>query len=70
MPKKLTREEEKEAKALYEEFWKEHPEQKNPTDINTREKACFLALKGFENIALMQRARKKKLPFTKQPKRT
>lgn len=57
--------EETEAKALYEEFWKMYPKQLNPSDINTPEKATFLILKGFERISLMQRARKQGYAFTR-----
>jgi len=65
MAKTLTPEEEVEAKALYEEFWKMYPKQLNPTDINTPEKATFLVIKGFERISLMQRARKQAYDFTR-----
>ena len=61
----LSPEEEAQARALYEEFWEMHPNIKNPTDINRVEKANFLILKGFENVRLMQRARKQKYGFTK-----
>ena len=64
MPHSLTDEEEAEARALYEEFWTLHPEQQNPSDINTIEKANFLMQKGFESISLMQRARKQGYDFT------
>jgi hypothetical protein len=65
MAQSLTPEEEAEARALYEEFWVRYPMQKNPSDINTYEKATFLVMKGFEKIALMQRARKAAYPFTR-----
>ena len=61
----LTPEEEDEARKLYEEFWNIHPDIKNPTDINRKEKANFLIQKGFEKIRLMQRARKQAYDFTK-----
>lgn len=61
----LTTTEENEARKLYEEFWRMYPTQKNPTDINTPQKANFLILKGFEKIRLMQRARKQKYDFTR-----
>ena len=65
----LSSQEEKEARALYDEFWRKNPTQNNPSDINTPEKALFLLLKGVERIALMQRARKQRYPFTKiEPK--
>lgn len=66
MPKSLSKKEEKEARALYEEFWKTNPKQANPSDINTPEKANFLILKGFERISLMQRARKQAYDFTRK----
>ena len=62
----LTAEEEALARSLYEEFWQQHPTLKNPTDINMVEKANFLVLKGFENIRLMQKARKQAYDFTKR----
>lgn len=65
MSQTLTSEEEAEARKLYEEFWKLYPNQQNPSDINTAEKANFLMLKGFESISLMQRARKQAYDFTK-----
>ncbi len=67
MTQSLSRQEQDEAKALYEEFWRLYPSQKNPTDINTAEKAHFLILKGFERIRLMQSARKQKYDFTRPP---
>ena len=54
-----------EARALFQEFWNRHPDIKNPTDINTVEKANFLTQKGFEKIRLMQRARKQAYDFTR-----
>lgn len=65
MSQTLTPNEESEARDLYEEFRRLYPTQKNPSDINTPEKATFLILKGFERIALMQRARKQAYPFTR-----
>lgn len=65
MPQTLTPDEEAEARTLYEEFWKMYPTQRNPTDINTPEKATYLILKGFERISLMQRARKQAYDFTR-----
>lgn len=64
MSQSLSQEEEAEARALYDEFWAMHPDQSNPSDINTLEKANFLMLKGFESINLMQRARKAGYSFT------
>jgi hypothetical protein len=65
MAQTLSPQEEAEARALYEEFWLIYPNQKNPSDINTAEKAAFLILKGFERIFLMQRARKQACDFTR-----
>jgi hypothetical protein len=65
MAQTLTPDEETEARALYDEFWHLNPQQLNPSDINTPEKATFLIMKGFERIRLMQRARKEAYDFTK-----
>ena len=65
MAQTLSPQEESEARALYKEFRRLYPTQKNPSDINTPEKATFLILKGFERIALMQRARKQAYEFTR-----
>jgi len=65
MAQTLTDAEEAEAKALFDEFWELYPKQKNPSDINTPEKATFLVLKGFERVSLMQRARKQAYDFTR-----
>lgn len=62
----LSTEDVEKAKALFAEFWNMFPTQSNPTDINTVEKAHFLVLKGFENIRLMQAARKQGYDFTKK----
>lgn len=43
-----------------------YPDIKNPSDINSQEKADFLVKKGFENISLMQKARKQAYKFTKK----
>lgn len=56
------------AQRLYEEFWSEHPDIKNPSDINCQEKANFLMKHGYKMIALMQKARKASLPFTRRAK--
>ncbi len=64
--KTLTAAQEANAKALYEEFWAKHPHEPNPSDINTRAKAEFLFMKGFENISLMQNARKQAYRFTRR----
>jgi hypothetical protein len=65
MAQTLSPQEESEARALYEEFWRMYPDQKNPSDINTPEKAAFLIVKGFERISIMQRARKQAYGFTR-----
>jgi hypothetical protein len=65
MTQSLSQEEEQRARALYDEFWSLNPDQKNPSDINTVEKATFLMLKGFESISLMQKARKQAYDFTR-----
>lgn len=61
----LSADEVRDARQLYEDFWKQYPHQKNPSDINTPEKANYLILKGFERVSLMQRARKQAYPFTR-----
>lgn len=62
----LTAKEEKKARSLYQEFWEIYPDIKNPSDINSLEKADFMIKKGFENISLMQKARKQAYKFTKK----
>ncbi len=62
----LSPKEEKKAKSLYAEFWKIYPKIKNPSDINSPEKATFMITKGFESIQLMQKARKQAYSFTKK----
>lgn len=62
----LTTSEVKKAKSLYKEFWSMYPDIKNPSDINSQEKADFLVKKGFDNISLMQKARKQAYKFTKK----
>ena len=61
----LSAAEEAEARMLYEEFWSMYPNIKNPSEINTNEKAFFLKLKGVQKIRLMQTARKQAYEFTK-----
>lgn len=61
----LSPEEVAEATELYKEFWRRHPDLKNPSDINCQEKADFLIEQGFPRINLMQRARKQAYDFTK-----
>jgi len=62
----LTPSEIKKAKSLYKEFWSMYHDIKNPSDINSQEKADFLVKKGFDNISLMQKARKQAYKFTKK----
>jgi hypothetical protein len=64
--KTLTAQEEALARSLYEEFWRLHPNQPNPTDINTPEKEAFLKTKGADKMKLMQRARKQAYGFTRR----
>jgi hypothetical protein len=65
MAKSLTPEQEAEARALFAEFFATHPSLRNPTDINHRDKAFFMFVKGWEKFRLMQRARKQGLDFTR-----
>lgn len=65
MTKTLSKADEKKAKALYKKFRRQYPGVKNPSDINTKKKAEFLLLVGWEAISLMQKARKKGYAFTK-----
>ena len=46
------------AKQGYEKFFREHPDTKNPTDINSREKLNFFVSNGFDLLFEMQEARK------------
>ena len=65
----LSEQEEEKAKKLYKEFWDKYPNIPNPTDINTKEKFDFFKTKTYEDLQLMQQARKigsKTYPFTKE----
>ena len=48
----------------YKEFWRRYPDQKNPTDINTREKHDYSNEIGWERFNNMQKARKLGRSFT------
>ncbi len=61
----LTPDEAAKAKALYETFFEQYPNQKNPADIDTPEKVAFLAEKGLANVNLMRTARKLGMGFTR-----
>jgi len=52
----------------YERFWNKHPDQKNPSDINTIEKFNFAVSIGWTRLREMQRARKQGAPYTKRDK--
>ena len=65
----LSMEDEKKAKKLYEIFWNKNPNIPNPTDINSKEKHNFCKTITFEELSLMQRARKQAYSFTKLPQK-
>ncbi len=46
------------AKALHEEWFKQYPKQKNPSDMNTEEKYHFAIRVGWVKYKMMQTARK------------
>lgn len=50
----------------YEEFWRRHPAQKNPSDINTEEKFNFAMEIGWKRLRAMQQARKSGEDFTRR----
>ena len=54
----LSNEEEFIAKQLYEIFFNQYPNLKNPSDINCEEKYHFALCIGWQNLQLMQKARK------------
>lgn len=54
----LTEKEEQQAKRLFNAWFTVHPDIKNPTDPNTKEKYEFIVKIGWKNLSLMQRARK------------
>jgi len=60
----LSTEDEKKAKELYEKFWNINPDILNPTDINSEEKHNFCKTLSYEELSLMQRARKQAYSFT------
>jgi hypothetical protein len=61
----LSEEDKEKAKELYSRFWKQYPDIQNPTDINTEEKHNFCKTITYEELSLMQRARKQAYTFTK-----
>jgi hypothetical protein len=60
----LSKEDEEKAEELYSRFWKQYPDIPNPTDINTKEKHNFCKTITYEELSLMQRARKQAYTFT------
>lgn len=54
------------AKELYFIWFKQHPDQANPSDLNTEEKYNYALSVGYEEFKLMEIARKQGLPFTKK----
>jgi len=62
----LTTVEEVKAKQLYNDFWSINPKILNPTDINSQEKYDFFMKKSYEDLSLMQKARKQAYSFTKK----
>lgn len=44
---------------LFKEWFRLHPDQKNPTDLNTQEKWDWMMNKGFPAFRVMQQARKR-----------
>ena len=54
----LNSEEEIIAKKLYKNFFNQYPNLKNPSDINCEEKYYFALGIGWQNLQLMQKARK------------
>ncbi len=64
-PKKLTDEESHPAFHLYREWFTDHPDIKNPTDINRPEKFYFMARLEWHEAWLMISTRKQGFDFTK-----
>jgi len=65
----LSKQEETKAKELYRKFWNQNPNIPNPTDINSKEKHDFCKTISYEDLSLMQRARKigaTTYPFTQE----
>lgn len=48
----------------YQDFFRKHPNQKNPSDINTEEKFNFAIKIGWKRLRAMQNARKARYNFT------
>jgi len=57
-PHPMTPEEQDKAKTLYGEWFAKYPGVKNPSDINCQTKYDHFMKAGWENLQLMQRARK------------
>ena len=53
-------------KELYGKFFKQHPEIKNPTDINCQEKLDFFVHNGFGLLLDMQSERKRGVEWTRR----
>jgi hypothetical protein len=54
----LTESDQAAAKELYRKWFALHPAVKNPSDMNSKAKFDFAGSIGWENLRLMQRARK------------
>lgn len=63
----LTKEEERIAKGLYGDWFRDNPGVKNPTDPNTKEKYDNMVALGWELFSLMQQARKFNTEQNKYP---
>lgn len=62
---KITNEEEQQARQDYLLFWERHPTQRNPSDINTKEKFDFAMEIGWRRLQVMQHFRKRAAAWTK-----
>jgi|APSaa5957512493_1039668.scaffolds.fasta_scaffold184864_1 hypothetical protein len=58
LPNPMTQEDQDKAKALFKAWFAQHPDVKNPSDINCQTKYDYFMKSGWENLQLMQRARK------------
>lgn len=63
----LSNEETKEAKALFKEWFRKHPDIKNPTDVNREEKYDWCMKLGWREFSLMQKARKSNIELHDYP---
>ena len=52
------------AKELYGEWFRRNPNLANPSDVNHKEKYDYMCEIGWENLRVMQNARKRGLAFT------